>query len=94
MFFSVKTPMKIAGKVYLPCICYPLSRFLEHTVDYLVKKDKAVKYDEMVFFQNGKVLPTQKELKAKEKEEKKTKKEAEKKAKNIEVEKGFNGDLR
>lgn len=68
MFFSVKYPLKMAGKTYLPCICYPLPRFLEMTVEKLVKEDKAVIYDEMVFFQNGKIIKTEKMLKAEQKE--------------------------
>ena len=89
MFFSVKKPMKIAGKTYLPCICYPVSRFMELTVDKLVSDGKATKYAEMVFFQNGKVIPTEKELKAKEKAEKKAKEKAEKKAKIVDETEGF-----
>lgn len=81
MFFSVKKPMKIAGKTYIPCICYPLSRFLEMTIDKLEAEGKAVKYEERVFFQNGKVIPTEKEIKEKEKAERKARKEADKKAK-------------
>lgn len=56
MFFSVKTAMKIGGKVYIPCICYNLSDVLVPTVDKLVSEGKARKYDKPVFFQNGKVL--------------------------------------
>ena len=41
MFFSVKKPMKIAGKTYIPCICYPVSRFLEMTIDKLEAEGKA-----------------------------------------------------
>ena len=65
MFFSVKEPIKIAGKTYIPCVCYLLPKFLELTVNDLVNKDKAVIYAERVFFQNGKVI---------EKETKKAKK--------------------
>lgn len=65
MFFRVKEPIKIAGKTYIPCVCYPLPKFLELTVNDLVNKDKAVIYAERVFFQNGKVI---------EKETKKAKK--------------------
>lgn len=65
MFFSVKEPIKIAGKTYIPCVCYPLPKFLELTVNDLVNKSKAVIYAERVFFQNGKVI---------EKETKKAKK--------------------
>lgn len=56
MFFSVKTAMKIGGKVYIPCICYNLPDALVPTVDKLVSEGKARKYDKPVFFQNGKVL--------------------------------------
>lgn len=65
MFFSVKEPIKIAGKTYIPCVCYPLPKFLELTANDLVSKGKAVIYAERVFFQNGKVI---------EKETKKAKK--------------------
>lgn len=65
MFFSVKEPIKIAGKTYIPCVCYSLPKFLELTVNDLVNKGKAVIYAERVFFQNGKVI---------EKETKKAKK--------------------
>ena len=85
MFFSVKRPMKIAGKTYIPCICYPVSKFMELTVDKLVAEGKASKYNEMVFFQNGKVIPTEKEIKEREKAERKARKEAEKKAKETEM---------
>lgn len=74
MFFSVKTPMKIAGKTYIPCVCYPVPRFLELTVNNLVKEGKAVVYDEFVYFQNGKVIKTEKMLKAEQKEIKKANK--------------------
>ena len=56
MFFSVKTAMKIGGKVYIPCICYDLPDVLVPTVDKLIEEGKACKYDKPVFFQNGKVL--------------------------------------
>lgn len=56
MFFSVKYSIRIAGKVYMPCICYTLTRFLELTVKDLEKQGKATIYDKMVFFQNGKII--------------------------------------
>ena len=56
MFFSVKQPIRIAGKDYIPCVCYPLPRFLEYTVEDLQKKGKATTYDKMVFFRNGKLV--------------------------------------
>lgn len=77
MFFSVKRPMKIAGKTYIPCICYPVTRMLELTVNKLEVEGKAVTYAERVFFQNGRVIekkPVVKESLTTEKKEKKTKK--------------------
>lgn len=56
MFFSVKQPLRIAGKDYIPCVCYPLPRFLEYTVSELKKEGKVETYDKMVFFQNGKLI--------------------------------------
>ncbi len=56
MFFSVKYSIRIAGKVYMPCICYTLTRFLELTVKDLEKQGKATIHDKMVFFQNGKII--------------------------------------
>lgn len=56
MFFSVKVPLRIAGKDYIPCVCYPLPRFLEYTVKELKKEGKVEIYDKMVFFQNGKLI--------------------------------------
>lgn len=63
MFFSVKTAMKIGGKVYIPCICYNLPDVLVLTVDKLVSEGKARKYDKPVFFQNGKVLEKKADVK-------------------------------
>ena len=56
MFFSVKTSVKIAGKVYIPCVCYALPDFLKPTVEKMVKEEKAYIYDHKVAFQNGKVI--------------------------------------
>lgn len=56
MFFSVKRALKIAGKTYIPCICYPVTKFLERTVNKLSDEGKAVIYEDRVFFQNGKVI--------------------------------------
>lgn len=56
MFFSVKSPMKILGKTYLPCICYDLTKVLGATVEKLVSEDKAVIHEKEVGFMNGKVL--------------------------------------
>lgn len=56
MFFSVKSAVKLAGKVYVPCICYPLPDVLAPTVEKMVKEERAYIYDHKVAFQNGKVL--------------------------------------
>ena len=56
MFFSVKTPTKIAGKVYTPCVCYPLPDVLKPTIEKMVNEEKAYIYDCKVAFQNGRVL--------------------------------------
>ena len=78
MFFSVKHSIRIAGKVYMPCICYNLTRFLELTVKGLEKQGKATIHDKMVFFQNGKIIEDKPAVKEhltaeKSKKEKKTK---------------------
>lgn len=77
MFFSVKTPTKIAGKVYTPCVCYPLPDTLKPTIEKMENEEKAYIYNCKVAFQNGKVLE-KKEVEAKPvdtKKSKKTKKE-------------------
>ena len=73
MFFSVKTPTKIAGKVYTPCVCYPLPDVLKPTIDKMIEEGKAYIYNNKVFFQNGKVLE-KKEVEAKPADTKKSKK--------------------
>ena len=82
MFFSVKTPTKIAGKVYTPCICYPLPDVLKPTIEKMVKDEKAYIYDTKVFFQNGKVIE-KKVVESKPANTKKTKKA--KKGKKVEA---------
>lgn len=56
MYFSVKTATKIAGKVYFPCVCYALPEVLVPTIDKMVAEGKAYKFENKVFFQNGKVI--------------------------------------
>ena len=56
MFFSVKSSIKIAGKVYTPCVCYALPEALKATIEKLAKEEKAYIYENKVFFQNGKVI--------------------------------------
>lgn len=72
MFFSVKSAVKIAGKVYTPCVCYALPDFLRATIEKMVAEDRAYIYDHKVAFQNGKVL--EKKVEAKPVETKKSKK--------------------
>ena len=73
MFFSVKSAVRIAGKVYIPCVCYPLPDFLKATVEKMVNEGKAYIYAEKVAFQNGKVL--EKKTKLEQPKIKKAKKE-------------------
>lgn len=74
MFFSVKSAVKIAGKVYIPCVCYSLSDFLRATIEKMVAEEKAYIYDYKVAFQNGKVLEKKVEAKPVVEEKKKVKK--------------------
>ena len=75
MFFSVKASVKIAGKVYTPCVCYALTDFLKATVEKMVAENRAYIYDHKVAFQNGKVLEKKEEAKPVAVEKRKTKKE-------------------
>lgn len=56
MFFRVKQPIKIGGKVFQTCVCYSLSPVIKETVEGLVKEGKAEIFDEEVFFANGKIV--------------------------------------
>ena len=56
MYFNVKTPVKIAGKYYKPCISYKMSENLVLTVRKLVSEGKAEVSEAPVFFQSGKKL--------------------------------------
>lgn len=56
MFFSIKSSIKIGNKVYTPCVCYEASEVLIPTIEKLVAEGKAYKYEERVYFQNGKVI--------------------------------------
>lgn len=85
MFFSVKSYTKIAGKVYTPCVCYPLTAVIERTILNLEKEGKATVYADHVFFQNGKVIEAKKEVKAEKKE---TKKKGKKEPKHVNIEIG------
>ena len=61
MFFSVRNTIKIAGKVYKPCICYEVTDMLELTVNKLVAEEKADMYKKYVYFCNGKVVEAKEE---------------------------------
>lgn len=80
MFFSVKEPILLFGKKFVPCVCYEATRPMEATIKDLEAKGKAVTYEERVFFQNGKVLKPLAERKAEKKAEEKAKAHSEKKA--------------
>jgi hypothetical protein len=56
MFFSVNNTIKIAGKVYKPCICYKVTNTLELTVNKLVAEGKAELHKDYVYFCNGKIV--------------------------------------
>lgn len=75
MFFSVKSPVKIAGKVYTPCVCYALTDYLKATIEKMAKEERAYIYDHKVAFQNGKVIQKKEEAQPVIKEKRKAKKE-------------------
>lgn len=82
MFFSVKKNLKIAGKVYIPCVCYDLPEQLVLTVKKLEAEGKACIHEEEVGFMNGKIL-------VKEKKQKKVAKKEVKKEVVMEESSGF-----
>lgn len=92
MFFSVKIPVRIAGKVYMPCICYSLARNLETTIKSLEEKGKAVIHADAVFFQNGKIIEGKEAVKENLTTETETKTKKEKKHKKEEVASVSNSD--
>ena len=75
MFFSVKSAVKIAGKVYIPCVCYALPDFLKPTIEKMVAEGRAYVYDHKVAFHNGKVIDKKETTPTSEKKVKKVKKE-------------------
>ena len=88
MYFNVKTPLKIAGKCYKPCISYKMNENLVLTVKNLVSEGNAEVSDAPVFFQSGKKLVKKtdksadfaEKLQKKVKKNKKTEEKAEKEA--------------
>ena len=93
MFFSVKKEIKIAGKLYIPCVCYTLTKTLELTVKKLADEGKARLHEHEVFFQNGKILPTAEERAEKEREEKRLERKAKKEAKLREEQEAEEADI-
>ena len=75
MFFSVRNTIKIAGKIYKPCICYEVTNILELTVNKLVAEGKADIHERYVYFCNGKVVEAKEEKTEKAEKSKKIKKD-------------------
>lgn len=53
MYFSVTRDIKIGGKVYKPCISYPVNPELRATVESLVIQGKAIIREDNIRFANG-----------------------------------------
>ena len=75
MFFSVIKPMKIAGKVFIPCICYEVNKFLKPTLKELEKEGTVTFYEKKVYFSNGNIIPDKKVIKIKKEHKKEIKEE-------------------
>lgn len=70
MYFSVRSQVKIGGKVYKTCICYKTENtVIMNTIENLAKKGLAEIYEEKRFFCNGKLVKTRAEKEAEEKAE-------------------------
>lgn len=54
MFFTVKTPIRIGGRLFRTCICYEVTPYLELTVQKLAKEGKVDIHEKFVYFCNGK----------------------------------------
>ena len=78
MFFTVKTPIRIGGKLFKTCVCYEVTPYLELTVQKLAKEGKVDLHEKFVFFCNGK--PVAEKAKTFEAVEKPVKKAKPKKA--------------
>ena len=72
MYFSVKHPMKIGDKPYIPCVCYTVPKYLEATVENLAKQEKVVLYEEEVYFVSGKLFEKPKKTTKKTSKKKET----------------------
>lgn len=82
MFFTVKTPIRIGGKLFKTCVCYEVTPYLELTVQKLAKEGKVDLHEKFVYFCNGK--PVEQKAKTFETVEKPAKKA---KTKKVEPEK-------
>ena len=85
MYFTLKTPTRIGGKLYRTCICYEVTSYLELTVNKLVKEGKAELHEK--FEQVEKPVKKAKGKKAE------PKKEVEEEPPVVEYEAEDNGDL-
>ena len=75
MYFTVTRDIKIGGKVYKPCVSYPLRPELTATVNSLALQGRAVIRNEELRFANGApVYPKVKKEPEKAEEKKSTKK--------------------
>jgi hypothetical protein len=57
MFFSVLNPLKIAGVLYHPSVCYPVPGSLENTIADLAGKGLVRVYQEEMRFVTGIAYP-------------------------------------
>lgn len=78
MYFSVKLPVKIAGKTFIPCVCYKVTDVIKRNVERLEQQGKATVYEDKVFFQNGKVLKSESAVREEIRVQKSTEKKAKK----------------
>lgn len=101
MYFTLKTPTRIGGKLYRTCICYEVTSYLELTVNKLVKEGKAELHEKFVFFCNGKPVEqkaekfeqVEKPVKKAKGKKAEPKKEVEEEPPVVEYEAEDNGDL-
>lgn len=56
MYFSVRKPFRIAGRLYKPCICYDMPENLRVTLNRLVEDGLATVSEEPMYFQSGAML--------------------------------------
>lgn len=75
MFFSVKKPIKILGKSYIPCVCYPMPKTLEKTILDLETRGLVKLFDKEVYFLNGKIFDKKEKTEKKKRFAKAVKKE-------------------